>query len=80
MNATIRATVTDPVCGMTIDPEHAAGASSYDGETYHFCSHRCETKFTISPERYATATASSDQSTSCCATKEPANPGRQSCC
>ena len=32
------ATVTDPVCHMTIDPKTAAGASEHGGQTYHFCS------------------------------------------
>ena len=27
------ATVTDPVCGMTLDPARSAGASGYDGQT-----------------------------------------------
>ena len=27
---------TDPVCGMTIDPQAAAGTSKRDGETYYF--------------------------------------------
>ncbi|MDQ3684639.1 MAG: heavy metal translocating P-type ATPase [Acidobacteriota bacterium] len=37
--------VTDPVCGMTVDPERAAGKSERDGQTYFFCSPRCKEKF-----------------------------------
>jgi len=44
--------VIDPVCGMQINPETAAGSSTLDGETYHFCSRGCETKFEAAPERY----------------------------
>ncbi len=36
---------TDPVCGMTVNPENAAGKHEYDGQTYHFCSQHCLTKF-----------------------------------
>ena len=28
----------DPVCGMDVDPEHAAGTSEHQGETIYFCS------------------------------------------
>jgi P-type Cu+ transporter len=37
--------VVDPVCGMTIDPARAAGASARDGETFYFCSQGCKKKF-----------------------------------
>ena len=45
-------TVVDPVCGMTITPEHAAGAQTYRGVTYHFCNPGCLKKFETDPERY----------------------------
>ncbi|MBW3563497.1 MAG: heavy metal translocating P-type ATPase [Acidobacteria bacterium] len=35
----------DPVCGMTIRPENAAGSSVRDGERYYFCSKGCMAKF-----------------------------------
>ena len=35
----------DPVCGMTVDPAHAAGVSIVDGETICFCSLGCKEKF-----------------------------------
>src|SRR4051794_31050894 len=38
--------VTDPVCGMTVDPATAAGSATHGGKTYHFCSHHCLAKFT----------------------------------
>ena len=42
----------DPVCGMTVDPEHAAGHFEYKGETYYFCAKSCAAKFSADPERY----------------------------
>ena len=35
----------DPVCGMTVDPAKAAGASTREGETYYFCSRPCKETF-----------------------------------
>ena len=46
------ATVTDPVCGMTVDPADAAGKSEYQGETYWFCSTHCLKKFSANPQQY----------------------------
>jgi len=45
--------VQDPVCGMTIREEEAAGTSEYKGRTYFFCSTGCKAKFDADPERYA---------------------------
>jgi Cu+-exporting ATPase len=42
----------DPVCGMTVDPAHAAGSSTYDGTTYFFCSAGCKTKFDQNPTTF----------------------------
>jgi Cu+-exporting ATPase len=42
----------DPVCGMTVDPQHAAGSSAYQGKTYYFCSKGCVGKFEANPEKY----------------------------
>jgi Cu+-exporting ATPase len=35
------AMVVDPVCGMTVDPGHAAGSFTHRGTTYYFCSVHC---------------------------------------
>ena len=35
----------DPICGMTIDPEHAAATRTHEGTTYYFCSERCAIQF-----------------------------------
>ena len=47
--------VADPVCGMTVDPEQAAGHAEHDGHTYWFCSTGCRDAFTGEPDRYTDA-------------------------
>jgi YHS domain-containing protein len=42
----------DPVCGMEVNPEQAAGQSEYQGQTYYFCSRSCKQQFDQNPERY----------------------------
>ncbi|MCH7763688.1 MAG: heavy metal translocating P-type ATPase [Candidatus Marinimicrobia bacterium] len=42
----------DPVCGMTVDPENAAGEEEYKGKTVYFCSTHCQQKFKTDPESY----------------------------
>jgi P-type Cu+ transporter len=42
----------DPVCGMTVDPQQAAGSTVYQGQTYRFCSKGCAAKFQASPGKY----------------------------
>lgn len=44
--------VKDPVCGMDIDPEAAAGKSEYMGKIYYFCSMGCKKAFDKEPEKY----------------------------
>ena len=41
----------DPVCGMTVDPETAAGRCDYQGRTYYFCAASCLEKFEADPEK-----------------------------
>ena len=43
---------TDPVCGMDVKERSAAGESSFEGETYYFCSKDCKLKFDENPELY----------------------------
>ncbi|MDI1240761.1 MAG: heavy metal translocating P-type ATPase [bacterium] len=47
-----RVTVTDPVCGMQIDPANAAAMEVHMGETYHFCSKICLETFRQNPLKY----------------------------
>jgi P-type Cu+ transporter len=42
----------DPICGMNVEPNSAAGRYAYDGQTYYFCSHYCLAKFKEEPARY----------------------------
>ena len=42
----------DPVCGMEVSQATAAAASSYEGETYYFCSGGCKQKFDADPGSY----------------------------
>lgn len=47
--------VTDPVCGMDVDPDQAEAMgliSEYDGETFYFCSPSCQKAFEQNPEAY----------------------------
>ena len=43
---------TDPVCGMDVKERSAAGESSFEGETYYFCSKDCKVKFDEDPDLY----------------------------
>ena len=43
-------TAIDPICGMTVKPESAAGSYAYDGTTYYFCSPHCMDKFKTDPQ------------------------------
>jgi P-type Cu+ transporter len=42
----------DPVCGMTVEPETAAGRHDYQGRTYLFCSRQCLERFQADPARH----------------------------
>ena len=44
----------DPICGMDIEPEDAAGTSDYNRKKYYFCNTACKKEFDADPERYAT--------------------------
>ncbi|QIG79752.1 heavy metal translocating P-type ATPase [Stakelama tenebrarum] len=45
-------TVTDPVCGMTVDPAKTEHHAHHAGADYHFCSAKCREKFVARPELY----------------------------
>src|SRR3546814_1745019 len=44
--------VTDPVCGMQVDPATTPHHADHAGAHFHFCSERCRAKFVADPERY----------------------------
>jgi P-type Cu+ transporter len=41
--------VIDPICGMRVNPDTAAGKSDYQGITYYFCSKGCVDRFDANP-------------------------------
>src|SRR5262245_59340698 len=49
---TLKHSVIDPVCGMTVDPQRAAGSFDYEGKTCFFCAPGCLEKFKADPEKY----------------------------
>ncbi len=46
------AAAIDPVCGMTVNPESAAGTYEYKEQSYYFCSTHCLNKFRENPELF----------------------------
>ncbi len=41
----------DPICGMPLNPAETALKSSYQDQTYYFCSSHCLSQFKASPEK-----------------------------
>lgn len=52
----------DPVCGMRVEKETAAGMSTFQGKDYFFCSLQCKKEFDNDPEKYLKAEPSTDTS------------------
>ncbi len=50
--ASVTPPVTDPVCGMTVDPGRTAHHAEHAGQAFHFCSAGCRTKFVADPQRF----------------------------
>jgi len=44
--------VRDIVCGMRVDEWTARSKTEYQGDTYVFCSHRCQQRFDENPQQY----------------------------
>ena len=44
------AIVTDPVCGMRIDPDDAVATAEHHGQPYWFCSQACREAFAADPD------------------------------
>lgn len=51
-NTTTKTEVIDPVCGMTVVPDKAAGSFEHNGTTYFFCNKHCLNKFKDDPESF----------------------------
>jgi P-type Cu+ transporter len=43
----------DPVCGMSVEPQPAAGSAEHDRKTYYFCSTGCLEQFKAEPGKFA---------------------------
>ena len=46
------AEVTDPVCGMIVDPHATQHRAEHAGQPYYFCSAGCRAKFIAEPKRW----------------------------
>ncbi|CCD88292.1 copper-transporting P-type ATPase [Bradyrhizobium sp. ORS 285] len=44
--------VIDPVCGMSVDPATSKHRFDHHGQTFHFCSAGCRTKFAADSDKY----------------------------
>lgn len=47
----------DPVCGMQVNEQNAAGWSAHQGKTFYFCSEGCKKQFDQDPESYVESEA-----------------------
>jgi YHS domain-containing protein len=54
------ATAIDPVCGMTVDTQTAAGPSTFEGQSYYFCSTACKVEFDNNPAKFRRADVADD--------------------
>ncbi|MDX5369622.1 MAG: heavy metal translocating P-type ATPase [Alphaproteobacteria bacterium] len=50
-------TAKDPVCGMTVAVKPDGRHAEFQGETFHFCSEKCKSKFKADPWFYASGRA-----------------------
>ena len=53
----------DPVCGMMVNPNSAAGSYEHKGQTYYFCSAHCLNKFRQDPERFIKESTKTEETT-----------------
>jgi Cu+-exporting ATPase len=45
----------DPICGMEVNENNAAGKSRHEGNTYYFCSEACKERFDLDPAEYVSS-------------------------
>ena len=50
-------TAKDPVCGMSVAVKSGGRHAQFGGETFHFCSEKCQTRFNGDPWYYASGHA-----------------------
>jgi len=59
--------VKDPVCGMDIETDSAAGRTEHKGQTYYFCGSKCKESFDLNPEQYVGQSAATPKNgQGCC--------------
>ena len=74
------AKVVDPVCGMTIEPDSAAGQSKHEDNTYYFCSNSCKVKFDKDPGGFLNGRPKSSQRNKPSSrSARPSNPDGYTC-
>src|SRR6266478_7964320 len=61
----------DPVCGMMVASEKAAGKVEHGGKTYYFCSKGCAERFSHEPDKFLAVPGTEGTEPSCA----PAEPG-----
>lgn len=44
--------LTDPVCGMTVDPNTAAAKTCHNGVPVYFCAEGCKKAFEANPDKF----------------------------
>lgn len=54
------AQVRDVVCGMMVDPDTAPARSTFQGQTYYFCTVECRDLFESNPARYTARSDAAD--------------------
>ncbi len=69
--------ILDPVCGMVVNPETAAGTTEYQGSPYWFCGKSCLVKFQAAPERYI---KTGEKEIAAVPAKDQAGPGSEFTC
>src|SRR5829696_1883416 len=72
--------VIDPVCGMSVEPESAAGSYKHEGETYYFCSLSCLEKFRAEPARFINRSESPHVASIRSAPQKPTNVSEEYTC
>ncbi|NQV94898.1 MAG: YHS domain-containing protein, partial [Sphingomonadales bacterium] len=55
------ASVKDPVCGMTVDPDKTEYHAHHADQDYHLCSAGCRTRFVADPDHYLSPDRSAAQ-------------------
>jgi xanthine dehydrogenase accessory factor len=48
----VSATAIDPICGMTVEIDHARHHTTYDGREFYFCCPACKKQFEREPQQY----------------------------